>query len=68
MEALNSFRKDSVVDKEALREAGFIRKIDSPVKILGKGDLSKSLTITADRFSKSAKKKISEAGGQAKTK
>lgn len=63
VERLNSFRKDSSVDKQALRQAGFLKSF-MPVKILGDGKLSKPLHIRADAFSESAKKKILEAGGK----
>jgi large subunit ribosomal protein L15 len=62
---LNHFRKDSSVDKALMEETGFIRKAEAPVKILGDGKLSKPLTVAANAFSKTAKKKIAEAGGKA---
>lgn len=61
---LSCFRKDSTVDKAALKEAGFIKDAALPVKILGDGKLSKPLSIAAEAFSESAKKKIAEAGGK----
>ncbi|NQU95040.1 MAG: 50S ribosomal protein L15 [Candidatus Omnitrophica bacterium] len=64
VEDLNHFRKDSSVDKAALKEAGFIRKENHRVKVLGDGKLSKPLTVTADAFSDSARKKIEDAGGK----
>jgi len=66
IEDLNHFRKDSAVDKKALKADGFIRSSERPVKILGEGKLSKALSVSADAFSESAKKKIAEAGGSAK--
>lgn len=68
VEKLASFRKDSSVDKAALKEAGFIKNTEVQVKILGKGKLSKPLKVTVDAFSASAKKKITEAGGTAEVK
>lgn len=65
VESLNHFRKDSSVDKAAMKEAGFIKKVDLPVKVLGDGKLSKALNVMADAFSESAKKKIRDAGGKA---
>jgi len=65
VDKLNHFRKDASVDKEALKKAGLIKQIERPVKVLGDGKIAKSLTVTADAFSKSAKKKIVEAGGKA---
>lgn len=64
VDALNKFRKDSVVDKAALKEAGLIRHTETLVKILGDGKLSKPLSVLCDAFSESAKKKILEAGGK----
>jgi large subunit ribosomal protein L15 len=64
IEKLNQFRKDTSVDKALMEEAGLIRSAEGSVKILGDGKLAKSLDITADAFSGSAKKKIAEAGGK----
>ena len=66
VENLNHFRKDTVVDKNALREAVYIQDVSVRVKILGEGKLSKPLTVVSDAFSKSAQKKILEAGGKTK--
>lgn len=62
---LNRFEAGSVVDRQALVDAGLIRKDVDGVKILGEGDLSLALTVKADKFSKSATEKISSAGGTA---
>ncbi len=51
------------VNAESLAAAGLIRSAKGKVKVLGNGELSKKLTVTADRFSKSAAEKISQAGG-----
>lgn len=64
VEKLNFFKNNSVVDKNSLIESGIIKKANRPVKILGDGKLTKSLTVKANRFSGSAKKKILEAGGK----
>ncbi len=64
VEQLNCFRKDSSVDKQTLKEAGIIKKINLPVKVLGDGKLSKALTVHAEAFSESARKKIQAAGGK----
>ena len=45
--------------------ARLVRKADRPVVILGRGDLDKMLTVSAHRFSGSARQKIEAAGGQA---
>ena len=62
---LSEFKKNAVIDPQLLHEKGFVRNLKNPIKILGKGDLSIGLTIRADRFSKSATLKISQAGGKA---
>ena len=66
LERLNSFRKDSSIDKAALKQARIIKNVKLPVKILGKGKLSKPLVVEAEAFSKAAEKAISEAGGKVK--
>ena len=53
-----------LVMKQKLKELGLIKKIDSPVKLLGKGSISKSVQITAHMFSKSAVEKIEKVGGK----
>ncbi len=60
------FDAGTTVTPEVLVEKGLVRKsLKGSVAILGKGDLSKSLTISAHRFSESAKNKIEAAGGKA---
>jgi len=67
VESLNHFRKDSPVDKIAMEKAGLIKSAKLPVKVLGDGKLGKPLTVSADAFSKTAKKKILDAGGKIDT-
>ncbi|MBI2980821.1 MAG: 50S ribosomal protein L15 [Deltaproteobacteria bacterium] len=55
---------NSVVDQNFLFRQGLIKKKRSMVKILGNGDLTVSLVVRAHSFSQSARKKITEAGGQ----
>ncbi len=50
---------------EALKEAGLIATLRKDVKILGEGELTKKLTVTAHRFSATAREKIEAAGGTA---
>jgi large subunit ribosomal protein L15 len=61
--ALEAFDSDARVDSQALKQAGLIGDPDRPVKILGHGDLSKKLTVVAQKFSASATEKIQQAGG-----
>ncbi len=53
------------VNRDVLVKAGLVRSTAEKVKILGDGKLSKALTVTADKFSGSAKAKIEKAGGKA---
>lgn len=54
---------DGEVTPEVLKAAGLVKKTFSLVKILGTGDVKKSLKIKAHAFSKSAREKIEKAGG-----
>ncbi len=57
------FEAGASVNEKALRESGLIRgKIDA-VKILGRGELSKSLTLEIDHITASAREKVEKAGG-----
>ena len=57
--------KVTKVDATALAAAGLIRSGETTVKILGDGELTRALEVTAAKFSDSAKAKIEKAGGQA---
>jgi large subunit ribosomal protein L15 len=57
------FEAGAEVTPAALAEVGLVRDADKPVVILGRGDLSKKLTVHAHRFAKSALEKILSAGG-----
>ena len=63
IEALNQFRKDDVVGLQKLQERNLIKSAQKPVKVLGNGEIKKSLTVCAHLFSKSAVEKIKKAGG-----
>ena len=60
---LERFEDGATVGVEQLSGAGLIDSIKSKVKILGKGDLTKKLQVTAHKFSKNAEQKISASGG-----
>jgi large subunit ribosomal protein L15 len=60
---LERFDAGTEVTPESLKEAGLIRNTKHDLKILGHGDLSKQLSISAHNFSKSAREKIEQAGG-----
>src|SRR3954468_3370991 len=57
------FEKGAEVTPEALREEGLASRKGVPVKVLGQGELKKSLTVHAHAFSASAREKIEAAGG-----
>ena len=59
------FNAGDVVDAEALKAAGIIKKTLDGVKVLGNGELTKALTVKAAAYSASAKEKIEQAGGKA---
>src|SRR5690348_15203572 len=63
IESLNRFDEGARVDEEALRTAGLASGRAAGVKILGDGELSKKLTVSAHAFSASAKAKIEGKGG-----
>jgi large subunit ribosomal protein L15 len=63
LEALNRFEEGARVDEQALRSAGLANGRIERVKILGDGELSKKLTVSAHAFSASAKAKIEAKGG-----
>ena len=64
VETLNKFEDGAVVDLAALAAAGVVSQPKSALKILGKGELAKKLTVKAAVFSASAKEKIEAAGGK----
>jgi large subunit ribosomal protein L15 len=61
--SLNHFDNGATVDEAVLLEAGLIRKPYDQVKILGNGQLTKKLTVVANKASASAKAAIEKAGG-----
>ncbi len=63
--ALEKFENGAVVDAAALKTAGVISKIEDGIVIMGRGEITKKLTVKAARFTASAKEKIENAGGKA---
>ena len=57
------FDDGAAVDLDALRAAGLGTRKGIPVKILGRGELNKKLTVHAHKFSKTARERIEAAGG-----
>ena len=63
--ALNAFEDGAVVDVEAMKKAGLVKKTYDGVKVLANGTLTKKLTVKAAAYSEAAKAKIEAAGGKA---
>ncbi len=63
LEALNKFDDGAAVDESALRTLGLARGTGKWIKILGTGELTRKLTVTAHAFSDSARTKIEKLGG-----
>lgn len=59
------FENGAVVDEAAILESGLLKKTLDGVKVLGRGEITKSITVKAAKFSDSAKTKIESAGGKA---
>ena len=65
VDALNRFEDGAVVDEAAIVAAGLVKKTLDGIKILGRGELTKNLTVKVTAFSAAAKEKIEKAGGKA---
>ena len=59
------FEAGATVDAEALKACGLVKDAKDGIKILGNGELTKSLTVKAAKFTASAQEKIEKAGGKA---
>ena len=62
---LNRFEAGSTVDPETIKASGLTKQVKDGIKILGKGNLEKGLTVKAHKFSQTAISKIEAAGGKA---
>lgn len=66
LEALEkNFAVDDEITPEMLHKRGVIKKAKHDIVVLGTGDVSKALKVSAHRFTKSAREKIEKAGGTA---
>ena len=65
VEQLEKFEDGTTVTPELLKEAGVVSKTLDGIKILGRGELTKNLTVQAAKFTQSAAEKIDKAGGKA---
>ena len=63
---LEKFENGAEVTPELLKEMGIVKNMKDGLKVLGNGELTKKLTVSANKFSKVAKEKIENAGGKAK--
>jgi large subunit ribosomal protein L15 len=63
LEQLDRFPAGSEITPELLAQAGMLHKNSNPVVVLGRGEVTRVLTIKVQRISKSAKAKIEAAGG-----
>lgn len=64
IETLNRFENGTEITPELLKETKVVKNLMDGVKILGNGELTKSLTVKANKFTKSAIEKIEAAGGK----
>ncbi len=62
---LEKFENGAVVTPELLKEMGIVKKQLSGIKVLGNGDLTKKVTVKANKFSATAVEKIEKMGGKA---
>jgi large subunit ribosomal protein L15 len=63
LEKLSDFPANAEVTPEVLLEKGILKNLKQPVKILGRGEISVSLTVKAHKISANAQEKIESAGG-----
>ena len=61
---LNRFDENTTITPELLIETGLVKKSLDGIKVLGNGELTKKLTVRANKFSSSAKAKIENVGGK----
>jgi len=63
IEALDRFDSGDLITPEELHRRGMLRDVKQPVKIVGDGEISKAVTVSAHKFTKSAREKIEAAKG-----
>lgn len=62
--SLDRFESGTKVDRQVLVDAGLVAKKCNLIKLLGDGEVSKSLTVVVDKISETARRKIEAAGGK----
>ena len=65
VEDLNRFDEGTTVTPALLKEQGIVKDQKDGIKVLGNGEISKNITVQANKFSKTATEKIEAAGGKA---
>ncbi|MHB8781090.1 MAG: 50S ribosomal protein L15 [Candidatus Geothermincolia bacterium] len=63
LDRLNDFGDGDAVNPETLAARGMVKKADREIKILGRGELERKLSVSAHAFSATAREKIEAAGG-----
>lgn len=61
---LLKFEEGTVIDREALFASGLIKRVQDGIKVLGEGEIDRSLIIKVDKVSRNARRKIEMAGGK----
>lgn len=64
VEDLNRFEPNALLDAEAFKQAGLIKKIMDGIKLLGAGEITRPVVIRIQKVSKTAKEKVEAAGGK----
>jgi large subunit ribosomal protein L15 len=67
VEQLEKFTDIELFDPEVMVEKGLIRDLKKPIKVLGRGDITRKVDVKAHKFSKTAAEKIAQAGGATTT-
>ena len=60
---MEQFEAGETVTPELLVERGYVRNLNRPVKVVGGGELTKQLTVAANKFTRTAREAIEAAGG-----
>jgi large subunit ribosomal protein L15 len=63
IDQLKKFPEGSIIDRNALLEAGLVKRIGDGIKVLGKGNIAYPISVKVDMISRGAKDKIEAAGG-----
>jgi len=64
VESLNRIKNKDAITIQEMKEKGLIKDVAGRVKVLGNGDISRAVKVTAHAFSKNAAAKIKKAGGE----